>query len=90
MNVDFRQFSFAEQLLWACDDGSLEDVQAVVNNTPQDQRAALLRAEPYRPRHGLALNSVSLLFIRLLETSHLLLECLQLDSTLQLTVVTPP
>jgi ankyrin repeat protein len=82
MNVDFRHFSFAMQLLWACKEGNLEDVQAVVNNTPQDQRAALLRAEAYRLCRGLASNSsVSLLFIRLLETSHPSPECLQLQST---------
>jgi hypothetical protein len=33
----------AAGLLWnACDDGNLEAVQALVNNTPQDQRAVLL------------------------------------------------
>jgi hypothetical protein len=36
------------QLWKACKDGNLEDVQAVVNNnTPQDQRAALLKAEEF-------------------------------------------
>jgi ankyrin repeat protein len=35
----------AEQLWKACKDGNLEGVRAVVNNTPHDQRAALLRAE---------------------------------------------
>ena len=35
----------AAQLWKACTDGNLEAVQAVVNNTPQDQRAALLRAD---------------------------------------------
>jgi hypothetical protein len=29
----------------ACKDGNLEVVQAAVNNTPRDQRAALLRAD---------------------------------------------
>jgi hypothetical protein len=35
----------AAQLWKTCEDGNLEGVQAVVNNTPHDQRAALLRAE---------------------------------------------
>jgi hypothetical protein len=32
----------AEQLWEACKDGNLDDVKAVVNNMPQDQRAGLL------------------------------------------------
>jgi hypothetical protein len=35
----------AEQLWKACYGGNLAGVQAVVNSTPQEQRAALLRAD---------------------------------------------
>jgi hypothetical protein len=42
--VSFRSLA-AAQLWKACKVGHLDGVQAVVNNTPQDQRAALLNPD---------------------------------------------
>jgi hypothetical protein len=64
-----RVCSAAAAQLWkTCTDGNLEGVQAVVNNTPQDQRAALLRAEDTED-----LVSLSLVF----KPAILSTECLQ-------------
>jgi ankyrin repeat protein len=56
------------QLWAACKDGYLEGVQAVVNNTPHDQRAALLRADDSKDYVSLCL---------LLKPTILSIECLQ-------------
>jgi hypothetical protein len=40
--VRLLRFSSATQLWKACEEGNLEGVQAVVNNTPQEERASLL------------------------------------------------
>jgi ankyrin repeat protein len=64
-----RVCSAAAAQLWkVCKNGNLDGVQAVVNNTPQDQRAALLRAEESKGWVSLSL---------LLKSAILSTECLQ-------------